>query len=292
MAQQVFVHWDGRRSIRTLTNESGTVTDKYSETAFGQPLLHSGVDSQPYRFCGEPLEASTGLFYNRARWLSPPIFISEDPMSRLSRIHADHPYLYANADPINQSDPTGQYASMEGNLVHEAIQNMYGEDHPGQFFMFGKWSRGIIANLKPDILNFSQMSLAEIKPLSLSGIYDGFQAMTLYQLSLETLFRPDRWVPSKPAITPTGVYFVVNVDGILFYTNVRKQFDRLKEMKRSEVGERELKQVLRSNMTSDLVAIGGFFSIHQLLSLKAFESTRAFVHEAVAGALASMGFVF
>src|SRR4029453_1443870 len=43
-----FFHADGLGSIRRLTNESGTLTDGYTYSAFGELLAHNGTDPQPY----------------------------------------------------------------------------------------------------------------------------------------------------------------------------------------------------------------------------------------------------
>ena len=48
--QTRYYHADGIGSIRRLTNESGTITDGYTYTAFGELLSHAGTDPQPYAF--------------------------------------------------------------------------------------------------------------------------------------------------------------------------------------------------------------------------------------------------
>jgi RHS repeat-associated protein len=107
-----FVHADGLGSIRALTDEAGTVTDLYSYTAFGELLAHIGSDPNPYQFAGEPLDPNSGFYYNRARWLDPRVgrFASADPLDATASDPASlHRYLYAYADPVNRTDPTGLF---------------------------------------------------------------------------------------------------------------------------------------------------------------------------------------
>jgi RHS repeat-associated protein len=107
-----FVHADGLGSIRALTQEAGIVTDLYSYTAFGELLAHLGSDPNPYQFAGEPLDPNSGFYYNRARWLDPRVgrFASADPLDPTANDPASlHRYLYAYADPVNRTDPTGLF---------------------------------------------------------------------------------------------------------------------------------------------------------------------------------------
>jgi RHS repeat-associated protein len=106
-----FFHADGIGSIRRLTNESGTITDGYSYTAFGERIAHTGTDPQPYSFAGEPLDPNSGFQYHRARWMDPRSgrFTGMDPFRGLIQQPMTlHRYLYAGADPVGKADPTGK----------------------------------------------------------------------------------------------------------------------------------------------------------------------------------------
>ncbi|MGC4116149.1 MAG: PKD domain-containing protein [Myxococcales bacterium] len=105
-----YVHADGLGSIRKLTDESGAVTDSYTYNAFGELLEHNGSDPQPYMFAGEAWEGGTGLYYNRARWLDVGTgrFVSSDSYSGSNALPLSlHKYLYGNANPAMNRDPTG-----------------------------------------------------------------------------------------------------------------------------------------------------------------------------------------
>ena len=112
--EQRFFHHDGSGSVRALTDAAGQVTDQYAYTAFGRLLDRTGDDSSPYRFAGEPWDSAIGFSFNRARWLDVETgrFLSMDPQpGSLERPFTLHRYLYAEADPVNKNDPTGQFTS-------------------------------------------------------------------------------------------------------------------------------------------------------------------------------------
>ena len=102
--------YDGHGSVRALTDESGKVTDKYVYDAFGNLISSVGSTKNDFLFCGEQFDPVTGLYYLRARYMNPTVgtFISmdsyegsiDDPVSL-------HKYLYANANPVSNSDPSG-----------------------------------------------------------------------------------------------------------------------------------------------------------------------------------------
>lgn len=127
-----FYHADGLGSIRTLTDEAGNVTDRYSFSAFGELLAHTGSDPNAYLFVGEPLDPNSGFYYLRARWMDPStgLFLSLDPApGRIFEPLTLHKYLYTVADPVNNVDPSGR-ESLPSQLtavatsVALAIQNM------------------------------------------------------------------------------------------------------------------------------------------------------------------------
>ncbi len=62
-------------------------------------------------------ETGTGLIYMRARWYDPTLgrFISEDPAGLAGGIN---PYVFADDDPINNSDPSGMIVDDDPVCVH------------------------------------------------------------------------------------------------------------------------------------------------------------------------------
>ena len=102
--------YDGHGSVRALADENGKVTDKYVYDAFGNLISSVGSTKNDLLFCGEQFDPVTGLYYLRARYMNPSVgrFITmdsyegsiDDPVSL-------HKYLYANANPVMNSDPSG-----------------------------------------------------------------------------------------------------------------------------------------------------------------------------------------
>jgi RHS repeat-associated protein len=102
--------YDGLGSVRYLTNETGTLTDRYYYDAYGILLQHLGTSDNTYLYAGEQWDPDLGLYYNRARYLNPNSgrFWSQDSFEGLnSQPQSLHKYLYAHSDPVNGIDPSG-----------------------------------------------------------------------------------------------------------------------------------------------------------------------------------------
>ncbi len=130
-ATSSFYGFDGRGSVRSLTNTAGTVTDTYDYDAFGNLLGSTGTTPNNFRFAGEQLDPDLGLYYNRARYLDPRRgrFWTMDPNEGGDVTPASlHKYLYAGANPVTRTDPSG-YAYLSnwifGNIVHNRIGDQY-----------------------------------------------------------------------------------------------------------------------------------------------------------------------
>jgi RHS repeat-associated protein len=122
--QTRFFHSDYIGSIRTLTDDTGAVTDRYQYDAWGNLLGHVGSDPQPYAFAGEPYDANVGFQYHRARWMDPRVgrFVAMDPWQGSSFDPVSlHRYLYASGDPVLHTDPTGQFTLSESTVVSGII---------------------------------------------------------------------------------------------------------------------------------------------------------------------------
>jgi RHS repeat-associated protein len=108
-AGSFFYHADGLGSITELTNQSGTVVQRYAYSSFGK--IESQLDPnfvQPYTFTSREFDAETALYYYRARYYDPEHgrFTSEDPME-LAGGDINF-YVYARNSSPNRSDPFGR----------------------------------------------------------------------------------------------------------------------------------------------------------------------------------------
>jgi len=105
-----FVCQDGHGSTRFLTDLSGTITDRYTYDAFGILVASTGSTPNNYLYACEQFDPDLGLYYLRARYYNPFTgrfwtmdTFQGDPNNPLS----SHKYLYAYADPVNKTDPSG-----------------------------------------------------------------------------------------------------------------------------------------------------------------------------------------
>ena len=111
---------DGQGSVVGLVNGQGQLTDTYAYDAWGNPQRLSGTTANPFLFNGEQYDGDEGLYYLRARYYAPQQgrFLTHDPlMGSVGDPLSLHRYLYANADPVNNSDPTGMFSLGEQTLT-------------------------------------------------------------------------------------------------------------------------------------------------------------------------------
>ena len=113
---------DSLGSTRALTNTSGTVTDTSTYDAYGDlmPGQSSVHTTNEFTYAGQRLDAGTGLYDMGARVYdaSAGQFTSRDTYDGTT----DDPitqncYAYANADPVNEIDPSGH----DGELIETEV---------------------------------------------------------------------------------------------------------------------------------------------------------------------------
>ena len=105
--QSFYYHADGLGSITELTNQSGTVIQRYTYSSFGK--VESQLDAnfvQPYAYTSRELDAETGLYYYRARYYEPDVgrFSSQDPKGFGGGVNF---YSYVDGSPVGRADPFG-----------------------------------------------------------------------------------------------------------------------------------------------------------------------------------------
>jgi RHS repeat-associated protein len=106
-----FYQYDGRGSVRLLTNPAGAVTDFYNYDAFGIKLDTGGATPNDFLFSGEQFDSNLQFYYMRARYLNQASgrFLTMDPLPGTNTDPRSlHKYTYAANDPVNKTDPTGQ----------------------------------------------------------------------------------------------------------------------------------------------------------------------------------------
>lgn len=121
--ERSFYQVDGLGSTRTLTDVSGTVTDRYTYDAYGQLIGQIGDTSNDYLFAGEQFNSELGEYYLRARYYDPSTgrFDSRDPFEGfLIEPVTLQDYIYVGNNPVIYVDPSGHI------LVEERVnQEVY-----------------------------------------------------------------------------------------------------------------------------------------------------------------------
>jgi RHS repeat-associated protein len=117
---QFFYHVDGLGSTRLLTDVTGQAVGRYVYTAFGRHIQQTGSIPNSYLFAGEQLDANLGLYYLRARYYDPLVgrFTRLDSFpGQLNVPLSLHRYIYAADDPVNHTDPSGEFSLGELAIV-------------------------------------------------------------------------------------------------------------------------------------------------------------------------------
>ena len=112
--------YDGFDSVRMLTDEVGSVTDTYTFDAFGNLTSSTGDTENSYLYRSEQYDSFTGLYYLRARYMNPSTgtFITMDEYAgSVFEPVSLHKYLYANANPVMNSDPSGCSALADNQVA-------------------------------------------------------------------------------------------------------------------------------------------------------------------------------
>jgi type II secretion system protein G len=121
--------YDGHGNVRFLTDSDGNITDTYDYDAFGtligRQVLDPSIGLVPvdasneslvtqnnYLYCGEQFDPDLGLYFLRARYMDTDRgrFWTMDVWEGVIRDPVSlHKYLYANANPILHTDPSGKF---------------------------------------------------------------------------------------------------------------------------------------------------------------------------------------
>ncbi len=99
-----YLHTDQANSVRTVTNDTGTVVATATWDAYGGRLATTGTQPR-LGWQGQYTDPDTSLVYLRARYYDPTTatFITPDPL----QVQTQTPYTYTQGDPWNHTDPSG-----------------------------------------------------------------------------------------------------------------------------------------------------------------------------------------
>jgi RHS repeat-associated protein len=101
------LHHDQIGSIRMITDAAGSTSTATTTTwdSYGNNIGTTGTLTSPFGYAGQYTDPETGLVYLHARYYDPSTgqFLTVDPLVQQTQ----QPYRYANANPLNETDPSG-----------------------------------------------------------------------------------------------------------------------------------------------------------------------------------------
>lgn len=122
-----FYGYDGHGSVRFLTDSTGAITDRYDYDAFGNVISQTGSTPNVYLFSGEQNDPNLGLYYLRARYLSPPTgrFWTMDTLEGESDTPVSlHKYTYVGNEPVVRLDPSGNQFEIASVAFEVAVASI------------------------------------------------------------------------------------------------------------------------------------------------------------------------
>jgi RHS repeat-associated protein len=112
-----FYHPDHLGSSSSITDASGEVYQHVQYFPFGETFVEerTGTQYTPYLYNGKELDEETGLYYYGARYYDPRIsmFYGVDVLAEHPNQTDKSPYIYTWNNPINLSDPDGNFPDGE-----------------------------------------------------------------------------------------------------------------------------------------------------------------------------------
>ena len=136
-AGRYFYLHDRLGSVRQIIDTSANVKNHYTYKPFGE--LYPAPDSEetitnPFKFTGQFFDSEIDEYYLRARQYNPHInrFTTRDPVfGRFKDPLTLHVYLYCLNDPVNCTDPTGQFTLPEVKTTLTGWATMFGSSAYG-----------------------------------------------------------------------------------------------------------------------------------------------------------------
>lgn len=174
----IYFHTDGLGSTRAITDANGEVQDRFNYNAFGELLTTENNSDVDNLFTGEQYDAELGLQYLRQRYYDPSTgrFISQDAFEGfLDDPITQNRFLYANANPVTYTDPSG-FASIAdlqatitgiGIFAKTALSNNVGR------VVFGA-SLGVFNNVLGKVANGDDISVPELLLAAGTGALLGY----------------------------------------------------------------------------------------------------------------------
>lgn len=121
--ENCFYIYDGQGNLRFVTDENGTKVRSTEYDPFGNWRAAVGQANIHMLYQDQQLDPESSLYYLRARYYDPLIgrFISKDPIKgTLTLPQSQNPYAYALNNPVNLSDPSGEFVETAWDIANIA----------------------------------------------------------------------------------------------------------------------------------------------------------------------------
>ncbi|MBI2328032.1 hypothetical protein HYU92_06975 [Candidatus Curtissbacteria bacterium] len=113
---------DATGSMRFIANSYGSKRSSANYDPFGNIRSSSGI-LPDFQFNTQKFDSGSNLYFLRARYYDPELgrFISRDPVKgTLTNPQTQNPYAYALNNPINLSDPSGEFIDTVWDIANIA----------------------------------------------------------------------------------------------------------------------------------------------------------------------------
>jgi RHS repeat-associated protein len=129
--------YDGHGSTRFLTTDGSILSDTYTYDAYGTLIASSSGTPNNYLYCGEQFDPNLGFNYLRARYLKTDtgrFWTMDEFEGSRSDPPSIHKYLYAQANPVNAADPSGNETLLTISMTHslQTTLSQVDADHAGE----------------------------------------------------------------------------------------------------------------------------------------------------------------
>jgi len=129
-----YYHKDILGSVIALSDETGSVVEKYEYDAYGKTtvlnsngvVISASTVGNDFGYTGQRNDNETGLYYYKARYYSTEMgrFMNMDPEGYSEGMNL---YAYVNDNPVNFNDPLGLYKEGSSSNVGSGVLNYLGQ---------------------------------------------------------------------------------------------------------------------------------------------------------------------